>query len=97
MSENEIFERFFDSSTRSIWGYMYGKPKISTFVKGKLEMIPDKLIEIGKSEVKYVENNAGEKGLLFVWGYPGPDCNFYKLCDYGKTWAFTKDEIVEPT
>jgi hypothetical protein len=33
-------------------------------------------------------------GLIYIWGWPGPDYNFYKFSDYGETWAFTKEELA---
>lgn len=32
--------------------------------------------------------------LYYVWGWPGPDANTYHIDDYGKTWALTKEELV---
>lgn len=31
--------------------------------------------------------------IYFIWGMPGPDYNTYYFSDYGKTWAFTKEEL----
>jgi len=32
--------------------------------------------------------------LIFVWGWPGPDVNFYEFKDYGITWSFIKEDLL---
>lgn len=50
------------------------------------------IIFIKKEELKTtVQNDA----FWFRWGWPGPDINFYYFKDYGKTWAWTKEELVK--
>ena len=74
--------------SNSIYGYMYGKPYILRSTERKIEKIPDKIIEIKKKELQ-----EGLEGYIFIWGYPGPDYNYYKFSDYGITWAFTEEEL----
>jgi hypothetical protein len=49
-----------------------------------------KVIFIKSDELKI--QNAG---FLYMWGWPGPDFNFYRFDDYGKTWAFSRNELPE--
>jgi hypothetical protein len=35
----------------------------------------------------------GNYYLVWIWGGPGPDANIYYFSDYGRTWAFTKEEL----
>jgi hypothetical protein len=64
---------------KSIYGYMYG-------TKQNL----NKIIEIDKESLDLGRN---EDRFFYVWGYPGPDYNVYLFKDYGKTWAFSREEI----
>ena len=29
-----------------------------------------------------------------MWGWPGPDYNIYYFKDYGYTWAFDREELI---
>ena len=53
--------------------------------------LEEQIIEIKTKELKWFEDHTG---FIWVWGYPGPDANMYNLKDYGKSWAFTKDELM---
>lgn len=66
------------------WGTMYG---------GK----PDKCFNrITQIKVKECRLFADKSSLCYAWGWPGPDCNFYKEEDYGRTWAWElKDFEIE--
>lgn len=46
-------------------------------------------------EVKTKKFSWAEGGELayYVWGWPGPDYNIYSRENYGKDWAFTKQEM----
>lgn len=56
-----------------IYGFMYGKPILCSN-----ETYDMRIIDIPISKLK-----VHEDGLLYIWGYPGPDCNFYDFKDYG--------------
>lgn len=53
---------------------------------------------ITEDDIHFVGPGASDIGkdgsLWYVWGYPGPDYNRYKVEDYGKTWALTKEELL---
>lgn len=54
--------------------------------------IEKQIIAIKTSSVKW----APTKTLFYyIWGWPGPDCNMYDANNYGKTWAFTKEELLQ--
>ena len=63
-----------------IYGYMYGRP-----LENNKEIL----------QINAAGLNIWDSGFCFVWGWPGPDYNLYKYEDYGKTWAFTKEEVKE--
>ena len=66
------------------FGTMYGMSKEK-----------DRVIKIETRKIhKFVFDwdNKGP-GIIYLWGWPGPDGNVYLLSDYGKTWAFTKEEL----
>ena len=66
------------------FGTMYGMPKEE-----------DRVIKIETREIhKFVfEWSDKGPGIIYLWGWPGPDGNVYLLSDYGKTWAFTEGEL----
>ena len=32
---------------------------------------------------------------MYIWGWPGPDANFYERSTYSKGWAYNKEEIIK--
>ena len=81
MTTNEIRFKFYSKLTK-FYGTMYGGPY------GLHEW--DKIIEIDKKDIEFCKN---EDAFYYVWGWPGPDVNIYKFKDYGKTWAFRKEDF----
>lgn len=55
----------------------------------------DKVIKIETQKIfKFVFDWKDQgPGIIYLWGWPGPDGNVYLLSDYGKTWAFTEEEL----
>lgn len=78
MRKQDILARLSDSEY--IYGYMYGRKC------GYARL--DKIIQIKTKSLR-----IWEEGMVYVWGWPGPDYNLYRYDDYGKTWAFSKEEI----
>lgn len=68
-----------------IYGYMYVDPRPDIPIS---EKVSGKIIFIKEDELKIQSG-----GFLEVWGWPGPDWNFYSFDDYGKTWAFRKRDL----
>ena len=62
-----------------IYGQMYGKKEID-----------NRIIKINKNKL---EPDKNETGFFYVWGWPGPDYNFYSFKDYGKTWSFNLEDL----
>lgn len=83
MSNSEILDKWYNPYIKSIYGFMYGEP----YLTGKQK---DKIIEIEKKDCSLSED---EDSLIFIWGWPGPDYNIYYFGDYGRTWAFSEEEI----
>lgn len=54
--------------------------------------LKDQIIDIKVSELKFTKS---EEGFFYIWGWPGPDVNYYDLSTYGKGWALTEQEIIE--
>lgn len=68
-------------NSKSFFGSMYG---------GKVA--PDNpALEIKTEDCSF----NTDRGIQYIWGWPGPDYNVYRWEDYGKSWAFTKEELVE--
>lgn len=73
-------------SAKSVFGYMYGKQYVIDSSSRRL--YADRLIDINVSEIEIYPDK-----FVYTWGWPGPDYNIYRFMDYGKTWAFTREEI----
>ena len=65
MTNDEIRYKFYSPSSK-FYGTMYGGP----YGKSKFDTIE----EINKKYIKFCKN---EDAFYFVWGWPGPDINFY--------------------
>ena len=82
MTNNEIRYKFYSQKTK-FYGTMYGGPY------GESEW--DKILEINKKDIEFCQN---EDAFYYIWGWPGPDVNFYYFKDYGLTWAFNKNDFI---
>ena len=82
MTNDEIRYKFYSPSTK-FYGTMYGGPY------GKSEF--DRILEIDKKDIEFCKN---ENAFYYVWGWPGPDANFYQFKDYGITWAFDVNDFI---
>ena len=82
MTNNEIRYKFYSPKTK-FYGTMYGGPY------GESEW--DKILEINKKDIEFCQN---EDAFYYIWGWPGPDVNFYYFKDYGLTWAFNKNDFI---
>ena len=70
--------------TNGIYGSMYG---------GKPDNEINKIIFIEPRKFKLCIH-VDQPCLYYEWGWPGPDSTNYRLKDYGKTWALTKEELL---
>lgn len=70
----------------SIFSLMYSPTLVKSWT------LEEQVLEIKTSELDW---NKDEEGFIYIWGWPGPDYNFYTRKTYGKGWAFTKQEIIE--
>ena len=62
----------------------------SNFVK--FYSVEEQIVPIKTLSVRW---NPTKTLFYYVWGWPGPDCNMYDADNYGKTWAFTKEELLQ--
>ena len=93
MTDREILIKFVDKETKGIYGYMYGTQFIRhEHGRGGVHYTESKIIFVNKKELKFWNQKEGN-GLYYIWGWPGPDFTVYLFKDYGKTWAFTEEEI----
>ena len=55
----------------------------------------DEIIEkIMTPDINCCLSSGRDDGFYYIWGWPGPDMNFYLYNDYGKTWAFIIEDFV---
>ena len=90
--ENDILLRLQSGKEQCIFGFMFGEPVLTVYnPDGSIAFTrPDVIDQISLSDVDI----ASEEGMLvYEWGWPGPDVTVYKISDYGRTWAFTKEEL----
>lgn len=95
MTAAEIL-KWWDSNKQSpIFGYMYGEPYIHTsMMNGEDMYVRGEIVCIQKHMLKISDRRDC---FMFVWGFPGPDFNIYKFEDYGRTWAFRREDIKVPS
>lgn len=65
MTNDEIRYKFYSSASK-FYGTMYGGPY------GKSEF--DTIEEINKKDIEFCED---VDAFCYIWGWPGPDANFY--------------------
>lgn len=69
-----------------IYSLMYGE----TYIDGRAT--EDQIIAIKTEDLDWSES---KNQFIYVWGWPGPDFNLYTAENYGKAWAFSKEELME--
>lgn len=89
MNKNKFFKYLKENKFLYFYGYMYGHPYINTS-KGYKK---DKIIKIPIDDLYKITDT----GLIYIWGWPGPDCNIYDFSDYNITWSFYKENIKNIT
>ena len=58
----------------------------------KFYSVEEQIIPIKTSSVRW---NPTKTLFYYIWGWPGPDYNMYDANNYNKTWAFTKEELLQ--
>ena len=58
----------------------------------KFYSVEEQIVSIKTSSIRW---NPTKTLFYYIWGWPGPDCNMYDADNYGKTWAFTKEELLQ--
>lgn len=58
----------------------------------KFYSVEEQIVPIKTSSVRW---NPTKTLFYYIWGGPGPDCNIYDANNYGKTWTFTKEELLQ--
>lgn len=56
------------------------------------QTIKSQIVKISTCNLEWAEDKSS---FVYVWGYPGPDFNYYDIDSYGKGWAFTRHEIIK--
>lgn len=82
MDNREILTSYFvDKDAGHIWGTFYGSDNPTEVIT-----------KISKTSLELTRD---ADAFIYMWGFPGPDYNLYKFSDYGKTWAFTREELSQ--
>ena len=83
----EINNNFYEKvmSRSEFYSLMY--PDFVKFHSAEEQIIPIKTLSVRWNPTKTL--------FYYIWGWPGPDCNIYDANNYGKTWAFTKEELLQ--
>ena len=89
LSEQDIIEKF--NSCEYIYGYLYCSGHSTS---GDIIKIKKSKLKLQQNQNPFNREDFKELALIYVWGWPGPDFNTYYLKDYGKTWAFTKEDFI---
>lgn len=90
--EKDILLRLQSGKENCIFGFMFGDPVLTVYNPDHTVAFtsPDEIIQMPLADIDIVS----EEGMLvYEWGWPGPDVTVYKISDYGRTWAFTKEEL----
>ena len=58
----------------------------------KFYSVEEQIVPIKTSSVRW---NPTKTLFYYIWGWPGPDCNMYDANNYGETWTFTKEELLQ--
>ena len=81
MTNQEIIKKYYSPQINNIYGYMYASENQRY----------GEIISINKNDLKI--SKFGDS-FIYIWGWPGPDYNIYYFKDYGYTWAFDKEELI---
>ena len=57
-----------------------------------MDFTQDEVMEVKKSSLAYNFETPGDY-FYYSFGWYGHDCNQYFLSDYGRTWAFSKEDF----
>ena len=85
MDDFRIFRKLNDPQTQKIYGYSTGEPWINTSHGYR----KDEIIEIKMEDLELTQIG----GMVLQRGWPWPE-SIYWFSDYGRTWAFTEEEIL---
>ena len=83
MTNAEIYTQLYNIG--GIYGYRYGRREKTHSIEEDIIWIPQKTLSIG----------IHADCFIYVWGWPGPDVNLYNFKDYGKTWSFNKQDLLD--
>ena len=54
--------------------------------------LEEQIVEIKTKKLSWSKDKTV---AYLVWGWPGPDVNMYDKNNYGITWAFTREELID--
>lgn len=74
-----------------IFGYLFGEPyvNVTSLADNTEKKVKDKVIKIEGSKLEILEDC-----FAYVWGWPGPDVNYYRFSRYGYNWSFDEKDLA---
>ena len=84
MKSEEIVTRY--NADRRIFGRMNGSEYTTIRTKNGIERTKDTVLEYTNDELLF----CADKEVIIMRAWPN---NAYRFADYGKTWAFTEEEL----
>ena len=76
-----------------LYVFMHGRmfENVGLDANSNKEIRPAKIIKL---EEKIVKRDRDGLGFFYIYGWPGPDYDYYRYSDFGYSWAFSKDELL---
>lgn len=88
--ENTTEEAFLNALIQKKFVYL----NLFDFCGGQIYRVSTERIIYFKNGFKSKLGSTGPC-FMYIWGFPGPDYDIFSFEDYGKTWAFTKEELIK--
>lgn len=92
---NEVILHWEKEEDFDVYDYVMKNEHIYSFMYGhrcNIHPIEKDIIQISTKELKW---SVDKTVFYYVWGFPGPDFNIYTAENYLKSWAVTKEELIE--
>lgn len=93
MTDQEILKQYYSADTQKIIGFINGDP-FTTVVNADrtTAIVSSAVVAISRRDLAIIETD--NKGVAF---YSDNNHTYYYWKDYGKTWAFTVEDLLGVT